>query len=101
MSDPKSKADFFGSYLTRLNDEPDGGQQSAASSATPEISILKALMISSGPVAVKALLPILGLPPSLLIKSLNSLKEANLVEDSSTSAEELISITDLGRKIAG
>ncbi|HKR23709.1 MAG TPA: hypothetical protein VJS15_00480 [Allosphingosinicella sp.] len=101
MSNDKSKADFFGSYLTRLNDAPEANQPSKASSGSPEIAILKTLMISTGPVAIKALLPILGLPPSLLIKTLDSLKEARLVEDSSTATDESVSITDLGRKIAG
>jgi DNA-binding MarR family transcriptional regulator len=102
MGDAKGNIDFFGSYLSRLSDPPSTEQSKGASpSGPPEMAILKALLISSGPVAIKALMPIIRLAPSLLMKTLDSLEEARLVEVSRTETDECVSITDLGRRIAG
>jgi len=100
MADSKGVIDVFGSYLARLNDSPDV-EQAPAQDGAPEIAVLKALMISSGPVAIKTLMPILKVAPSLLMKAVDSLQEAKLVEVSRTDTDECVSITELGRRIAG
>jgi hypothetical protein len=50
-------------------------------------------------VPLKALMSITSLPPSLIMKTLDSLREARLIEMASTDSEETAVITELGRKI--
>ncbi len=103
MAEPKSNVDVFGSYLSRVGKSVKGAarQSAGAEDDKPEMMLLRTLALEEGAVSIKQLMSRLDLQPSLLMKTLASLVEAKLVETTTTSSDECVALTDLGRRIVG
>ncbi|MFL6857535.1 MAG: hypothetical protein ACJ8EB_06445 [Allosphingosinicella sp.] len=98
----KSNVDFFGSYLSRVS-ESDGEAtaEGADLAVQPEHKVIEILTKFGRPVPIKALMSITFMPPSLIMKTLDNLREARLIDMASTDSEETVAITELGQKIFG
>jgi|GraSoiStandDraft_46_1057282.scaffolds.fasta_scaffold209084_2 hypothetical protein len=100
MSAPNSK-DFFSSFL----ESAEGAQAkdtpgSPGDSADVEKVILNFLISRDGPVSVKEMLAALSIPPSLAMGALGRLSEARLVEYRQIENDDVVELSDLGRRVS-
>ncbi len=94
-----SSKDYFGSFLTSVSETPSGSLASATDAPIQD-RILSLLTTEEKPLSLRSLIDHLSLSPSLAVRMIETLQQANLVSMSSGSSEECVEITDLGRRLA-
>jgi DNA-binding MarR family transcriptional regulator len=91
--------DFFGSFLEAADTADGNSAANPSREKVAEKAIINQLVSLSEPISLKELIARTDLPPSLVVSALHRLADANLVQLREAEKDELVELSDLGRKI--